>query len=237
METIVCWTDPSSRCDYRPDHICRREYLCVAALDPDEYMAYLLAGWRRFGHTLFRQRCSGRNACRSLRVDVARFRADRSQRRTRKADEGMVQLSIGTPAVTPEKLALFDRFHAHRSETRGWPTYEPNDAAEYARSFVLNPFPTQEWCYFLDDVLIGVGYVDDLVGGLSAIYFAHEPRHRDHSLGTWNVLNLIDRARGLGLPHVYLGYASEGCPSLQYKARFRPNQSLDCDGTWRDGIS
>jgi leucyl-tRNA---protein transferase len=235
METIDRWTDSPSPCDYRPDHTCRREYLYVAALDPDEYMAYLLAGWRRFGHTLFRLNCSGLGACRSLRVDVARFRPDRSQRRTRKANEGVVQLRIGTPTVTSEKVALFDRFHADRSQTRGWSPTEPDDAMEYARSFVLNPFPTQEWCYYLDGVLVGVGYVDDLAGGLSAIYFAHEPNCRDRSLGTWNVLNLLDRASALGLPHVYLGYHTEVCPSLQYKARFRPNQRLDPDGQWRDG--
>ena len=234
METIVRWSEPSERCNYGPDHICRREYIFVRALGPDEYMAYLLAGWRRFGHTIFRQICSGRDACRSLRVDVARFCPDRSQRRTRRANEGIVRLRIGSPAVTYEKLALFDRFHAERSEAKGWPAHEPHDAEDYARSFVLNPFLTQEWCYFLDDVLVGVGYVDDLVGGLSAIYFAYDPDYRDRSLGTWNVLNVLDRASALGLPHVYLGYCAESSPSLQYKGRFGPNQTLDPDGTWRD---
>ncbi len=234
METIVRWTDPPVPCGYRPDHICRRDNLYVAALDADEYMAYLLGGWRRFGYSLFRQRCSGPGACRSLRVDVACFRPDRSQRRARKANDGAVHLRIGRPAVTPEKVALLDRFHADRSETRDWPPHEADDAEQYARSFVLNPFPTEEWCYFLDDLLVGVGYVDHLPGGLSAIYFAHDPRFRDRSLGTWNVLSLIDRASVLGLPHVYLGYFAQGCPSLQYKGRFRPYQSLDPDIGWCD---
>jgi arginine-tRNA-protein transferase len=204
-------------------------------MHPDEYMSYLLAGWRRFGHAVFRQNCSGPGACRSLRVDAARFRTDRSQRRTRKANEGAVRLRIDTPAVTPEKVALFDRFHSDRSETRGWPPYRPGDAEEFARSWVSNPFHTQEWCYTLDDVLIGVGYVDELAGGLSAIYFARDPTYADRSLGTWNALCLLDRASALGLPHVYLGYHASGCPSLQYKARFRPNQCLDPDGVWREG--
>ena len=234
METIVRWTEPPSPCFYHSEHICRRESLCVAALSRDEYMAYLQAGWRRFGYTLFRQRCSGLHACRSLRVDVPRFRPDRSQCRTRRANEGSVHVRIGTPSVTAEKIALYDRFHADRSETRGWPLHESYDPGGYAGSFVLNPIPTQEWCYFLDDVLVGVGYVDDLPGGLSAIYFAHDPKYRDRSLGTWNVLSLLERASVLGLSHVYLGYFTEGCPSLEYKARFRPNQSLTPDGDWRD---
>ena len=226
---------PPSPCQYLTEHVCLFEYIRVSALTPDEYMAHLLAGWRRFGHTVFRQTCSGPGACRSLRVDVARFSPDRSQHRTRKANEGAVHLRIGSPALTREKVALFDRFHADRSETRGWATYDSGDLAEFAHSFLMNPFPTQEWCYHLDDVLVGIGYVDVLAGGTVGNLLRPRPDVHDRSLGTWNVLCLLDRARALGLPHVYLGYHAGGCPSLQYKARFRPNQGLDPDGVWRDG--
>jgi arginine-tRNA-protein transferase len=101
------------------------------------------------------------------------------------------------------------------------------------RSLAFNPFPTQEWRYFLDGALVGVGYVDELSGGLSAIYFVRDPAYRDRSLGTWNVVCLLNRARALGLPHVYLGYHADSCPSLQYKGRFRPHEHLDHDGVWR----
>jgi len=235
MKTLTRWTSPPDRCGYLPDRLARTEYLSVLRLEPEEYQAHLLAGWRRFGRTLFRARCRGCSACRSLRVDSARFQPDRSQRRCRKANEGSVRLRIGRPAATPEKLALYDKFHAGRSITRGWPEHDGGDLPEYVRSFVDNPFPTQEWRYELDDTLVGVGYVDELPVGLSAIYFAHDPDHAGRSLGTWNVLCLLERASALGLPHVYLGYHVEGCPSLRYKARFRPCQYLDLDGTWRDG--
>jgi arginine-tRNA-protein transferase len=233
MESIVRWTESPGPCQYRPDHNCRLEYVLVSALTPDEYMGYLLAGWRRFGHTIFRQTCLGPGSCRPLRIDAARFVPNRSQRRTRTANERVVQLRIGTPAATPEKVALFQRFHAERSQTRGWSTYGRRASAEFTRSFAVNPFPTQEWCYYLDGALVGVGYVDELAGGLSAIYFVRDPRYRGRSLGTWNVLNLLDRASALGLPHVYLGYYVDGCPSLQYKANFRPNEYLDPDVHWR----
>ncbi len=235
MKIVARWTTPADQCHYVPDHTSEHEYLSVASLHADEYMVLLEAGWRRFGHTVFRQTCSGHGACRSLRVDVARFRPDRSQRRVRKKNAGVVSLRIGNPTVTAEKVALYDRFHGERSRTKGWPVEEPGDAAEYTRMFVINPFPTQEWCYFVGDALVGVGYVDLLAGGLSAIYFARDPSYCDRSLGTWNVLCLVDRATTLGLPHVYLGYHAEGSPSLHYKGRFRPNQSLHLDGTWRAG--
>jgi arginine-tRNA-protein transferase len=234
MKTVARWTDDPSRCEYLPDRLWRRECVYVGALDPEEYARFLQAGWRRFGRLLFRPRCPRCAACRSLRVDAARFLPDRSQRRCRRTNAGAVQLRIGAPVVTPEKLALFDRFHAERSATRGWTPHEPHDAADFEASFVDNPFSTQEWCYFLDDALAGVGYVDALPDGLSAIYFAHDPAHRARALGTWHVLCLLDRARALGLPHVYLGYHVEGCISLRYKARFRPHEVLGPDGQWRE---
>lgn len=233
MKSFERGRDSPHLCGYLPDQICAKEYLCVSSLNRDEYMAYLRAGWRRFGRMLFRPRCPACSACRSLRVDPASFRPDRSQRRCRQANEGMIRLAIGAPSATDEKMRLFDRFHGERSVTRGWQDHGPENALDYTIRFVDNPFPTQEWCYYLDDTLVGIGYVDDLPGGLSAIYFGYEPVHRHRSLGTWNVLCMLDRALELGLPHVYLGYFVAGCPSLEYKARFRPYEILGADGRWR----
>lgn len=129
---------------------------------------------------------------------------------------------------------LYDRYHAFQADAKGWPLHPAKDAAGYAQSFVDNPFPTQEWCYYLGGRLIAVGYVDDLPAGLSAIYFFYEPELRHRSLGTWNVLNLLAAAAARGLPHVYLGYYVVGAQTMAYKAQFTPNQLLDSDGEWHD---
>jgi arginine-tRNA-protein transferase len=177
-----------------------------------------------------------------LRVRAADFRPDRSQRRTRKANEE-VQLRTGQPSVTRAKLALYDRYHAHQARARGWPEHPVKDSASYADSFVHHPYPedppagVEEWCYFLGGRLVGVGYVDSLPdpssGGLSAIYFFYDPAERHRSPGTWNVLCLVDEAVRRGLPYVYLGYYVGGCRSMEYKARFVPNEVLGADGVWR----
>jgi arginine-tRNA-protein transferase len=234
MQSLFQYVAPPGPCGYLPDETWRLQYEMVSAVSRAEYMDLMLRGWRRFGNTLFRPRCPSCRACRSLRVVVDRFRPDRSQKRVRKANEGVVQLRIGKPAVSPAKLDLYDRFHAFQAEAKGWPVHPPKDAHEYADSFVDNPFPTQEWCYYLERKLVGVGYVDDLPAGLSAIYFFYDPDYQDHSLGTWNVLNVIDQAAEKGLPHVYLGYYVADCQSMSYKARFAPNQLLGVDGRWHD---
>ncbi len=233
MNAAFQYLSPPSACGYLPDQTWQLEYEQFFTISSAEYEERLRQGWRRFGHALFRPRCPACSACWSLRVDVPRFRSNRSQRRVRKLNEGSVELRIGKPRVTAAKLDLYDRFHAFQSEHKGWPEHAPKAVEDYALAYAHNPFPTQEWCYYLQSKLVAVGYVDALPQSLSAIYFFHDPDQRRRSLGTWNVLCVIDHAARLGLPHVYLGYFVEGCGSMSYKARFGPNEVLASDGSWQ----
>jgi arginine-tRNA-protein transferase len=234
MESLFRFHAPPSACGYLPDQTWQLEYEYVGTISPVEYLQRMRAGWRRFGHALFHNRCPACTRCQSLRVVVERFRPDRSQRRCRKLNDPTLRVEIGSPTASRAKLLLYDRFHAYQTEHKGWPLHPAKDVASYTESFVDNPFPTQEWCYYLDRGLIGVGYVDDLPGGLSAIYFFYDPDERHRSLGTYNVLGIIEHAAKRGIPHVYLGYYVAGCASMEYKARFVPNQVLEEDGEWRD---
>lgn len=233
METLFHFLAPRSPCGYLPDRDWSLEYELVRTLSPAEYLQRMKEGWRRFGHSLFRPQCPGCRACQSLRVTTAAFQPNRSQRRARKINERDVTLRIGRPSVTRQKLSLYDRYHAFQSDAKGWPQHPAKDAASYRESFVTNPFVTEEWCYFVKDQLAGVGYVDVLPQGMSAIYFYYEPAMRARSLGIWNVLSIIDEARRRGAPHLYLGYFVDGCASLEYKANFQPNEILGPDGVWR----
>ena len=80
--------------------------------------------------------------------------------------------------------------------------------------------------------LLTIGAAGVGAAGLSAIYFYYDPDVRHRSLGTYNVLSVIDAARARQMPHAYLGYYVAGCRSLEYKARFRPNEVLDGSGMW-----
>jgi arginine-tRNA-protein transferase len=243
MESLFRYTASPSRCSYLPGQMWSLEYEYVAEMTTAEYLQRMLEGWRRFGHMLFHPVCPGCKACQALRVRANEFRSDRSQRRVRKANEGEVELRIGEPVVTRAKLALYDRYHAHQARAKGWPEHAPKDAGSYIGSFVEQPFGVEEWCYYLSGRLVGVGYVDhlpdapgpDAAGqeGLSAIYFFYDPEERQRSLGTWNVLCLIDEAVRRGLPYVYLGYYVSGCSSMEYKPRFVPNEIRGEDGVWR----
>lgn len=232
MESLFRYIAPPSRCGYLPEQLWSLEYEVVGTLTAAEYEQRLLDGWRRFGNMVFRPRCPSCTACRSLRVLVDRFRPDRSQKRCRKANEREVALHIGSPSVSREKLRLYDRYHAFQSDAKGWPEHPPKDVESYVHSFVDNPFFTEEWCYLVAGRLVGVGYVDVVPQGMSAIYFVYDPDERPRALGTWNVLRLIEECRARRLPYLYLGYHVADCPSLAYKARFVPNQIRLPEGRW-----
>jgi len=221
-------------CGYLPEQTSRMEYEQFARISAEEYAARMLGGWRRFGRCLFRPRCSACDACRPIRVDVRRFSPNRSQRRTRARNEHDLTLTIASPRPSAESLDLYHRFHAFQETAKGWPSQDDNDAASFAESFLDNPFPTEEWRYTLDGRLVGLGFVDHLPPvGLSAIYFVHDPDERARSLGTWNVLRLIEETANRGLPHLYLGYYIADCRSMAYKSAFEPNETRSPDGLWR----
>jgi arginine-tRNA-protein transferase len=249
METLFRYVAEPSPCAYLHDQSWSLEYECVTALTKAEYLRRMLEGWRRFGSMLFRPACPSCNACRALRVLAGQFRPDRSQRRTRKANQDAIRLRVGKPDVSPAKLQLYDRYHAYQAYAKGWPLHPAKDAETYAESFVYHPFPVEEWCYYLGRRLVGVGYVDSLpasrdaptengrpTAGLSAIYFFYDPAERQRGLGTWHILRLIEEAVRRGLPYVYLGYYVAGCDSMEYKKRFAPNQTRAPDGAWRDFV-
>jgi arginine-tRNA-protein transferase len=231
MISLYQLSTPPATCTYRPEQRASLHYVFVGQATAAEYQGRLLQGWRRFGRSFFHPVCKTCRRCLSLRVPVATFRPDRSQRRALKANSD-VELIVGEPELSAAKLLLYDRFHESRAEDKGWQVHGPKDPQEYASSFLDNPFPTEEWRYFLGGRLVGVGYVDVLPAAMSAIYFYYDPDESGRSLGTYNVLRIIEAAAARGIPHVYLGYYVEGYGSLEYKARFRPNEILREDGSW-----
>lgn len=231
MESVFRFITPDYACTYLPDQFAKMEYDIVRDMTAAEYAERMKQGWRRFGYSMFHPVCVKCRACQSLRVPVESFRPNRSQKRALKANLDL-ELRIGRPSVTDRKLSLYDRFHEFQADFKGWPDHGPKDRQSYRESFVEHPFRTEEWTYWLGDDLIGCGYVDALPVGLSAIYFFYEPEQRDRSLGTFNVLKVLEEASRRGLPHVYLGYFVVGCRSLEYKANFEPNEVLGLGGEW-----
>jgi leucyl-tRNA---protein transferase len=233
VEPPITFTTPPACCEYLPDRVSQLRYGLAPELQPEDYLRRLKAGWRRFGPVIFRPECPSCVMCQSLRVPVATFRPSESQRRAWRKNQGTVAVRLGRPVLSRDRIDLWARFHQHGQATKGWPAQTANELA----LMLQNPFATEEWTYVFEDRLVGVGYVDAVPEALSAIYFYWDPGERSRSLGTFHVLSMIAAARERELAHVYLGYYVEGCRSLEYKARFRPNEVLREDSTWKAFIT
>lgn len=228
MESAVTFLSTPSQCQYLPARVWQLRYELVPDLRPDDYMQRLRQGWRRFGDVMFRPECPFCRMCQPLRVPVATFRPNSSQRRAWKRNQGEVTVRVGAPSLSPDRLDLWVRFHRHGHEAKGWRA----DVTDDPGMLLENPFPIEEWTYYVGDRLIAVAYVDALPEGLSAIYCYYDPTEGARSPGTFNILSLLASGRKRGLPHVYLGYYVAGCRSMEYKRKFRPTEVLGPDGTW-----
>lgn len=215
---------PPAECQYLPGQTASNQYRVIFQISPAAFHQMLTRGWRRFGPTYFRPVCTGCAACVSIRVPVETFTPSKSQRRALQKCRS-IHFEIGTPRVDKQRLDLYARWHALREAERGWPE-SPLTAADYEMQFCF-PHPcAREFRYLDGKKLVAIGYVDETPEALSSIYFFFDPAYKHMSLGVSGVLYEIAAARERGLKHLYLGYRVLGCPSMEYKAQFRPHELL-----------
>ena len=214
-----------SNCSYLDGRTSRMQYRLAISLTGERYEHLLERGWRRFGRTLFRPKCPRCSECRSLRVDIDRFRPTKSQRRIRNRNTD-IDLIVRRPTITDEHLELYNNYHLDMHHRRQWPLRSV-DFDQYFESFVDGEFSfAREFQYRLDGKLIGLGIVDVTDNVTSSIYFIHDPALRKRALGTLSVLREIEEAARADHRWLYMGYYIRECASMNYKNRFGPHQML-----------
>ena len=212
---------PPFPCPYLAGRAARHLALRLEPQLPGLYHALMDLNFRRLGEIFYRPQCDACDACRMIRIPAASFRPSRAQRRCLKRNADL-KLSLGSPSLSDEKQALYRRYldARHDGQMDGSP-------AELHGFLYSSPIETLELTYALEGRLVGVGIVDVEPEALSAVYCYFEPSLAARSLGVFNVLRLIEECRRRGLPHVYLGYYVRGCPSMDYKALYRPCEILE----------
>ena len=84
--------------------------------------------------------------------------------------------------------------------------------------------------------IVACALTDVLADGLSMVYSFFDPELADRSLGTFMILEHIERARKLGKPYVYLGYWVDGSPKMDYKAPLPAAGAADAEGLGQGGV-
>ncbi|MBT8328140.1 MAG: arginyltransferase [Desulfofustis sp.] len=177
---------------------------------------FLAAGYRRNGNSLYTMRCAHCNQCIPIRLHPAEFKPNRNQRRTLKKNSDL-SVHFNSVQMSEENLNLCEQFLSSRYPQKN------NTALGYYSGFFLNHIVTSlELHYRKNGQLLGNGIIDIGENWMNAVYFYFDTSESARSLGTFNILTMIDFCLQKNIQYLYLGYYIKNVPGMEYKTQFRP---------------
>jgi arginine-tRNA-protein transferase len=191
-------------------------------------------GFRRSQSIAYRPACENCRACISVRVLVDDFRPTRSMRRISDRNTD-IEAQMRTAIPTSEQYSVFRSYLDARHRDGGMADMTVLD---YAMMVEDSHVDTKVIEYRRRSgegtgELLAVALTDVLSDGLSMVYSFFDSHESMRSLGTFMILEHIERAKRMGLLYVYLGYWVQGSRKMDYKGRFLPQQRLTADGWQR----
>ncbi|NVK32848.1 MAG: arginyltransferase [Rhodobacteraceae bacterium] len=198
------------------------------------------SGFRRSQNIAYRPACENCRACVSIRVRVQEFQWTKSFKRIWEKGKDLVGARFPA-SPSAEQYDLFRDYLETRHDDGGMADMSMLDYAMMVEDTHVDTMVVEYRRRGPDSFLTGTGegpllataLTDQLADGLSMVYSFYDPEVKGLSLGTYMILDHIERARQMGLPYVYLGYWVEGSPKMTYKARFKPQEHLMPDGWTR----
>lgn len=197
-------------------------------------------GFRRSQNIAYRPACENCRACVSVRVRVNDFNWTKSLKRQWKRGQEIVGARLPA-SPSAEQYDLFKAYLTTRHEDGGMTEMSVLDYAMMVEDTHVDTMvieyrrrgPDSGITGTGEGPLLGVALTDQLSDGLSMVYSFFDPEAEGLGIGTYMILDHIERARRACLPYVYLGYWVDGSEKMAYKARFRPQEHLGADG-WED---
>jgi arginyl-tRNA--protein-N-Asp/Glu arginylyltransferase len=199
-------------------------------------------GFRRSQNIAYRPACETCRACVSVRILAQEFKATKNMKRVLQRNSDLIG-AVHDAEPSTEQYSLFRHYLDARHKRGGMSdmtvldyammvedTHVDTKVIEYRRrgpdTFITGRGTGE---------LIAVALTDKMSDGLSMVYSYYNPEFEDRSLGTFMILDHIQRAVSAGLPHVYLGYWVNGSRKMNYKVRFQPQEHLGPKGWARFG--
>jgi leucyl-tRNA---protein transferase len=234
-----------SPCPYLPGQQERKVFThLVGDRAPEMNDILTQGGFRRSQNIAYRPACEHCRACVSVRIIVDEFQPTKSMRRISERNDDLIGVSHDAEPTT-EQYSLFRSYLDARHRSGGMSDMTVLDYAMMIEDSHVNTkiveYRRRGPDTFItgrgEGELIAVALSDRMADGWSMVYSFFDPAESEkRSLGTFMILDHIERARALGLPHVYLGYWVHGSRKMAYKTRFQPQEHLGQRGWERTTI-
>ena len=215
-------------CPYQLPYVATFHQATFSPISERVMELFLASGYRRNGDCLYTMHCKECRACVPIRLRPQLFRPNRNQKRSVKVNSD-VEVEFMPLRADEENIALCDKFLKER-----YPR-ENNSARGYFHDFFLTTIVSSAQLQFrVGGRLIGTSIIDIGYNWLNAVYFYFDPEEAKRSLGTFNIMNLVDVCLDWGVEYLYLGYLIEDVSAMSYKKNFNPHFILT-DEKWRQG--
>lgn len=191
------------------------------------YDVLLHNGFRRSGDDVYRPHCPNCQACQSLRIDVAKFKPSKSQKRLLNKNKDLTVICSDQPkdSYYPLYAHYINTLH---SDGAMYPATQ-----EQYQGFIISNWLTPVFIeVYEQDTLIAVAVTDKLETSLSAMYCFYHPEYSQRSLGTFAILKQLEFAKLWHKHWLYLGFQIDACNKMNYKANFHPHQRFIAEN-WR----
>ena len=206
-------------CVYLNDKLWRFKYFFAVDVSTEELDELLSSGWRKFGIYFFKPHCESCQACIPLRVCIDSFTLSKSQKRIIKNGKDITVIFN----ELEYRDEIYEIYKKHSIEKFNIETNHD----DFLFSFYRKSCRSLQSEYYVDNKLIGIGFIDISQNGLNSIYFAYDTEYSAYSLGTFSILKEIEYAKSLSLSYYYLGYWIDKNKSMAYKNQFKPNEKYD----------
>ncbi len=234
LDTPQFYLTAPTPCPYLEDKFERKVFTHLVGEKASEVNDMLtLGGFRRSQNIAYRPACDNCRSCVSVRVLVDRFKPTKSQKRVMASNKHLIGEELEAKP-TPEQFSLFSDYLANRHGDGGMIGMTSLDFAmmvedSHIDTRIIEYRKRGEHSGITGrgvGPLVAVGLMDVLSDGLSMVYSFFDVEEAKNSLGSFMILDHIERARKMGLPHLYLGFWVEQSPKMSYKARYKPQEHL-----------
>ncbi len=213
-------------CPYRLPHDAVFYQALFSPLSDRVMELFLASGYRRNGNCLYTMHCPDCTACIPIRLHPMEMRLNRNQRRVLKKNQD-IEVEFAPVEASAESVKLCEKFLSNRFPQKN------NDGKSYYEGFFLNRIISgMEIRYCLNGRLVGTGIVDIGQNWMNGVYFYFDPVESSRSLGTFNILTMIETCLKMDVSYLYLGYYIEEVAAMSYKDRFNPHY-LYRDNCWQ----